>query len=336
MQATATNHPVTTFQRKLPPLPVRYALGAAMYGIFLPLVRVLERTGRIERAMASASAKNRRKLAKKNPFGKYVPTEHDVFVATFAKSGTNWMMQIAHQLAFHGQGEFDHIHCVVPWPDSPRQMGKYAIPVETPSVWMASPERKRIIKTHLNWELIPYSPEARYIAVIRDPKDVFVSTYFFAKGIFGPIVPSLETMYRLFLSGNSPLGGSWAVNAAGYWAQRHRPNVLVVSFKSMKRDLPGTVRKVADFMNVRVSEEVIGAVCEKASFAYMKRIDEKFRPGRMVPWGPEGAMIRKGTQGGSAELLSKEQQRQIDARFLAELKELGSDFPYEEFCDLAS
>src|ERR1022692_3380250 len=112
-----THTPVTTFQRKQAPLPVRYAMGAMMYGAMLPMVRVLEKLGRIERAIASAGQKARRKLAEKNPFGSYIPTEHDVIVATYAKSGTNWMMQIAHQLAFHGQGEFDHIHCVVPWPD---------------------------------------------------------------------------------------------------------------------------------------------------------------------------------------------------------------------------
>ncbi len=307
-----------------------------MYGAVLPMVRILEMLGRTERAVGSANERRYRKLVKKNPFGSYVPTRHDVFVATYAKSGTNWMMQIAHQLAFHGEGEFDHIHCVVPWPDSPPQMGQYAIPLDVPSVWMASPEQKRVIKTHLNWELLPYSPEARYIAVIRDPKDVFVSTYFFAKGIMGPIIPSLETWYRIFLTGKSPLGGSWAVNAAGYWAQRHRPNVLVVSFKSMKRDLKGTVRKVADFMNVRVAEEVSDEVCAKSSFEYMKRIDEKFRPGRMIPWGPEAHMLRKGTQGGSSELLSPAQQREIDACFMAELKGLDCDLPYEEFCDVAS
>jgi hypothetical protein len=47
------------------------------------------------------------------------------------------------------------------------------------------------------------------------------------------------------------------------------------------------------------------------------------------------AMVRKGTQGGSSELLSAEQQRQVDAYFMAELKRLGCDLPYEEFCDLA-
>ena len=39
---------------------------------------------------------------------------------TFAKSGTNWAMQIAHQLIYHGKGEFDHLHDIVPWPDTLR------------------------------------------------------------------------------------------------------------------------------------------------------------------------------------------------------------------------
>jgi len=34
-------------------------------------------------------------------------------------------------------------------------------------------------------------------------------------------------------------------------------------------------------------------------------------------------------------LLGPERQRQIDQHFMAELRSLGSDFPYEEFCELA-
>ncbi len=104
-----------------------------------------------------------------------------MFVAAHVKSGTNWMIQIAHQLAFHGNGEYEHIHSVVAWPDVAMMgpMNHYAIPIEDPSVWMASPEQKRIIKTHLDFDWLPYSEDARYIIVIRDPKDVFVSSYFF-------------------------------------------------------------------------------------------------------------------------------------------------------------
>jgi hypothetical protein len=58
--------------------------------------------------------------------------------------------------------------------------------------------------------------------------------------------------------------------------------------------------------------------------------------GKIIPWLGEGAMIRAGKQGGSSELLTQQRQREMDAHFKAELKRLGSDFPYDEFCDAAS
>jgi hypothetical protein len=314
-------------------------MGFWIYGLAWPLIWTLQKLGRAERMLGSFNARQQAAVLKNNPFRGYVPGKQDVFVATYAKSGTNWMMQIAHQLIYHGKGEYDHIHCVVPWPDTkagPPFMRNYAIPLEDAVDWETAPERKRVIKSHFNWELLPYSPEARYIMVIRDPKDVFVSNYFFIRdGVFGSAMPSVDTWYNLFLSDKFVLGGSWAVNAAGYWAQRHRPNVLIVSFKSMKKDLRGTVLKVAAFLDIHVSDEIIREVCEKSSFAYMKGIDHKFRVGKMIPGRPEGAMMRKGTQGGSSELLSPERQREVDAYFIAELKRLGCDLPYEEFCDLA-
>lgn len=194
---------------------------------------------------------------------------------------------------------------------------------------MASLEQKRGIKTHLNWELIPYSESARYIAVICDPKDVFVSNYFLprrlAEGRFPPLKPGIGcSCPRIFC-----WAGSWAANAAGYWAQRHRPDVLVLSFKSMKRDLPGTVRRVAEFIGVNATEQIIEDVCEQSSFAYMKRIDAKFSVWKLTPWSSDVTMMRKGAQGGSSELLNPEQQRHMDAYFIAELKRLGSDLPYD-------
>jgi hypothetical protein len=333
------NRTASAYKRTPPPFIMRCMLGVFLYGFAGPLARTLGKFGRGETLFRAMTRRRIRGQKAANPFRNYKPTKHDVFVATFAKSGTNWMMQIAHQLAFHGEGEFDHIHCVVPWPDTLLMgpMSKYAIPIEDPSVWQASPEQKRVIKSHFDWEFLPYSEDAKYILVIRDPKDIFVSSYhFFVKnGPLNPMIRSVDELLRLFLSENFPLGGSWAVNTAGYWAERHRPNVMVVSFKSLKRDLRSGVLKVADFLDIHVSEDVVHRVCEKSSFEYMKRIDEKFRTWKMIPWKTEGAMVRSGKQGGSSELLTRDQQREIDAYFMGELKRMGSDFPYEEFCDVA-
>ncbi len=325
------------FRHQSPSVAMQWVMAIGMNGVVRPIVRTLEATGRADRFLSAMAAQGRRR-AQENPFVRYAAGAHDVIVMTFPKSGTNWMMQIAHQLIHHGRGEYDHIHDIVPWPDietMPGFMRRYAIPLAQATAWQSAPERKRVIKTHFNWDLIPYSPDARYIAVIRDPKDVFVSSYFFLKdGVYGAAMPKLETWYRVYLSKNFMMGGSWAENAAGYWAQRQRPNVLVLSFKAMKRDLRGTVRAVAAFLGIGASDALIDDVCRLSSFEHMKGIDHKFHMGKMRPWAEAGPMIRKGKQGGSAELLTPAQQHEMDAHFQAELRELGSDFPYAEFCEI--
>src|SRR5207302_711519 len=83
-------------------------------------------------------------------------------------------------------------------------------------------------------------------------------------------------------------------------------------FKEMKRDLRGTVLKVAKFLNIIAPDAVIDEVCRQSSFDYMKAIDKKFAMGKMIAWREPGVMIRAGKQGGSSEMLSLERQRQLD------------------------
>lgn len=258
-------------------------------------------------------------------FGAYRPGARDVVVATYPKSGTNWTMQIAHQLATRGRGEFDHIHDVVPWPDF--EMQEYLASVDDPLPEGAS---LRVIKTHLPDERIPYVSKARYLFVLRDPKDTFVSMVHFVRGtLLGPLMPSLEVFRRLVFSASSPL--PWAEQVAGYWARRHLPNVLVLRYEEMRADPEAAVHQVAAFLGVDLTPEELAAVVERSSFAWMKAHDSRFAPPPLSPFATGPEMVRRGVAGGSAELLSPEQQRAIDAYCRDALRDLGSDLPYDEF-----
>ncbi len=275
-----------------------------------------------------------RKSAEK-AFKDYCPDLGDVFVCTYPKSGTNWMMQMAHQIIFHGEGEYENILDVISWPDmGPRGNSRFCIPLASKAVQQLSPEHKRVIKTHLSTDYVPYNEKARYIVVIRDPKEVFVSSYHFVASTFAPLMPSPKKWFELYLTDAFPLsfGSSWAKHAAGYWALHDKPNVLILSYAGMKKDLPGTISKVAEFLGVDLSPAAFARVQEKCTFAYMKKIDEKFipMPKGSLPWG-DMEMMREGKSGNSSEMISMEQQRQIDAHFRAELTALGSTLPYEEF-----
>ncbi len=259
----------------------------------------------------------------------YAPTAHDVFVCSYYKSGTNWTMQIAVQIAHRGNAEFEHIHDLVAWPD----MGvrsRIAIPLDDDGPRRSAATGLRIIKTHLPLDALPYSANARFICVVRDPKDVFVSGYHFTRAmILGPLMPTVAAWLDAYLSPDTPLG-SWARHVASGWAIRERSNVLFLTYESMRADLPAAVDRIAAFMGVELAPAERAAVIERSTFDYMKKIGHKFdSPG--APWGRStGTMLRRGKSGGSGELISPEQQRRIDEYWRAELAKLQCDFPYDE------
>lgn len=260
-------------------------------------------------------------------FRNYEPTEHDVLVATHSKSGTNWMMQMTTQIAWRGEAEFEHIHQLAAWPEAEF----YGIvPIDDPGPWEGSSVKKRAIKTAIEADYVPYRESAAYISVIRDPKDVFVSAYHFVFGLFNLFDDiTLEQWFDLYQTPDYP-AGNWARHTNSYWAWRDRPNVLVLIFSDIKKDLPGTVDRVAEVMGVSLSEAERARVIERCSFGYMKEHERKFAPPRF-PFTPKRAqMVRAGKVGGSGELLTREQQATIDSFCMSELERLGSDFPYAE------
>ena len=182
----------------------------------------------------------------------------------------------------------------------------------------------------MEWDRVPYTDKARYICVIRDPKDAFVSNYHFIRDVMlGPLMPAVAIWVRLFFSDATPF--NWSEHLHGYWQNRHLPNLLILTFEEMKADLPMVVRHIAEVMRVELTDGEFDLVCQKSTFAYMKGINEKFAPPALSPWSsPNRQMIRKGQSGGSSELLSAELQRFIDTQCKADLQRLECAFPYGE------
>src|SRR5579871_97376 len=97
-----------TFRRKSVSPWVRYPSLALLYGIGVPTMKVMEKSGLFLRGAAKGTRRERF-----GHFGDYQPTAHDVFACVYFKSGTNWLMQIATQIVNRGQAEFEHIHDIV-------------------------------------------------------------------------------------------------------------------------------------------------------------------------------------------------------------------------------
>ena len=64
----------------------------------------------------------------------------------------------------------------------------------------------RFFKTHMPYNLMPggdpVNSPAKYIYVIRNPKDVFVSAYYFGQKVFPDVVSPWDQFIDQFISGN--------------------------------------------------------------------------------------------------------------------------------------
>jgi hypothetical protein len=127
--------------------PLRILVHIAAVGLIKPIFFVLDKLGYSARLWDAIGRKIRRDVIEGADSGDYRPRSSDVMVCTFPKEGTNWTMQIAHQFATRGAGEFDYIHDVIPWPDFSSQ--EFIAPLTDDSIRGASPTGLRIIKTHL-------------------------------------------------------------------------------------------------------------------------------------------------------------------------------------------
>ena len=206
----------------------------------------------------------------------YRTRPEDVFVVTQMKCGTTWMQHVVYEVLNRGGGDLVErgtaMYAVSPWIEGRRSVSIDDAPLhgtERPS---------RIIKTHLPAQLLPFSREARYVYVARHPVSCFASCIDFVDTNVGPMAPELPAFERWFTDASLMWWGTWTDHVKGWWERsKQEPNVLFVFFEEMKKDLPGVVRRVADFLGVApLTESELAAVVHKCGFDYMQAHQDNF------------------------------------------------------------
>ena len=95
-----------------------------------------------------------------------------------------------------------------------------------------------------------------------------------------------------------------------WWEIRDLPNVMLVHFADLKADLPGEIRRIADFLDIEIDEARWPAILEHCSFAYMKAHCRQGRAARrrllgrrrrdLHPQGHQRALARRADAGRDA------------------------------------
>ncbi len=180
----------------------------------------------------------------------------------------------------------------------------------------------RVTKTHSPARLLPVNEAARYLVVVRDPKEVLVSLYHFAPQAYAFL--GLQTGSPDDWVKNQVPGGWWADHTASWWALRDKTNVHIETFNDLKADSSAAIDRLSEFLGVKLSPEQRQHVLEKSSFDYMKAMDHRFSP--IIGNTDMPVIVRKGQTGTGSELFTEEQLASIDAFCKRELERLGPIF----------
>lgn len=259
--------------------------------------------------------------------------EGDVVVTTPYKSGTTWMLQLV------GQVIFDDL-TLRPHGAFGRWIDAAFAPVEQEVAALEAMPGRRVFKTHLPADGLPYDPGVRYIYVARDLRDVFVSLWHhhthytpelwavmtaLAERLGVPMAPTppddihvfwREWATRGYFAGEQDGYPYWSAtrHLQSWWAFRQLPNVMFVHFNDLLADLPAEVGRVAEFIGLPKTPERCAEIADLVCFASMKREAETVTPGSHFGFrGGPATFINKGTNGRWRGVLTPDDLELYDA-----------------------
>jgi aryl sulfotransferase len=255
----------------------------------------------------------------------------DIIISTYAKSGTTWMQQIVSQLIFDAQEGLE-VAEMSPWVD----LRVPARDVKMPA--LEEQTHRRFVKTHLPVDALRFSEKAKYIYIGRDGRDVVWSmfnhhinandTWYAAlndsPGRVGPPiekpVESVLQYYHDWLDKNGePFWPFWD-NIRTWWEIKDLPNVHFVHFSNLKNDMPGEIKKIAEFLDIEIKPESWEKILKHCSFDYMKNNATKSTPLGGAFWDAGAKVfVNKGTNGRWKDILSKEDCEKYERMALEEL-----------------
>lgn len=242
----------------------------------------------------SASVGNETRSERKTPFYQYVdgfclpgmfsadalrsalaykPRPDDLFIVTYPKCGTTWVQNIVSCIFKNGK---------------PFESAQEFL-TQTPFLEMTGAEaaetmkRPGAIKFHLPFHLTPWSTEAKYIFVARNPKDCCVSFFHHTKNIaaYDYEEGTFDDFFELFIEGKVDFG-DYFETVLSWYEHRNDPNVLFITYEELKKDNVTGVLKIAGFMGsqykeaLEKDEKLLRDVIHHSSFAFMKEHLNKY------------------------------------------------------------
>ncbi|CAL1530441.1 unnamed protein product [Lymnaea stagnalis] len=188
----------------------------------------------------------------------------DILVCGYPKSGCHWTWEVMGMI-LKGKPEYSKIGKV-----------ETMLELSSPEVTEAAPS-PRILNTHFWFEELPgeiKKNKTKIVFTTRNPKDTAVSHYnhhrnmtniYNYDGDFGDWIP-------LWIDGNIDYGSFLEFHLKWDKAIRENPDqpILVLNYEDMKQDILPSIRKLATFLDVNLTEQQIQDIAQVSDFDTMK------------------------------------------------------------------
>jgi hypothetical protein len=263
----------------------------------------------------------------------------DIVIATPAKCGTTWTQRIVSLLIFDSPDLYAPMARISPWLDMNTR------PIASVMSELEQQTHRRFVKSHLPYDLLPHDPRVTYITVGRDPRDAALSWShhmdnvdmgnIFTERIEAVGADDLAAMdpedlpdlsgstadrFWRWIESDKPDGlASHVHHLNTFWSHRDDPNVVLLHYADLQRDLVGQMEYLARRLGIERSRERLAELAPCASFDQMKASAERTAPnGDQTFWKSTTDFFHKGTTGQWHDVVGADELPRYERR-IAEL-----------------
>lgn len=237
----------------------------------------------------------------------------DVFLVSYPRVGSNWVRFLICNLLRPQEG-----------------LSLPAAEARIPGIYINSDrtlgclQRPRILKSHEPFD----SRYPRVLYIVRDPRDVAVSRYYFTlkwRGIPDGYPFEDFVKQRFLVPGNAVLNsGSWGDHVLGWLAARAgRAEFQLIKYEDLKKDTAHELQRMATLLGVETNSQIIARAIDLSSFERMRSLDKTEPLHWLKQARTDVPFIREGRSGGWRTVLSEGAVAAIEAAWWPLMQLLG-------------